>query len=183
MANKNSNVPYDQIPHVVINHPDTNPEHKEIIRALFKVLKDACRPIIYTNESLSKECRISLRSVERRVSELQKMGFINCTGRGFNRRISLGILFNNSAILAVEADKNLNNSAKFANTTAKIDDHNRQYGGHYNPSTNPSTKENLSLKSLNHLETKELELCVKNKWMLSSEFKYLQPLLDEALKN
>lgn len=37
MTNKISNVTYDQIPHIVINHPDTNPEHKEIMRALFKV--------------------------------------------------------------------------------------------------------------------------------------------------
>jgi len=144
MANKISNVSYDQIPHVVINHPDTNPEHKEIMRALFKVLKDSPRPIIYTNESISENCRISLRNVERRIPELVKFGLINCTGRGYNRRISLGLLFNTSAILAVRAGQELNNSAKSAITTAKSDPHNRQYGGDYNPYTKPSTNADLS---------------------------------------
>ena len=40
MPNKNSNVPYDQIPHVVKNHPDTNPEHWAIMIVLYKILKD-----------------------------------------------------------------------------------------------------------------------------------------------
>lgn len=48
MSNKNSNVPYDQIPHVVINHPETNPEHQSIMRALYKVLKDKPQ-CIYSN--------------------------------------------------------------------------------------------------------------------------------------
>ena len=138
MTNKISNVSYDQIPHIVINHPDTNPEHKEIMRALFKVLKDACRPIIYTNETLSDNCRIPLRTIERRITDLVKMGFINCTGRGYNRRISLGLLFNNSANVA---ETKLNNSAKSAITTAKSDPHNRQCGGDYKPYTKPSTKD------------------------------------------
>lgn len=136
MANKISNVSYDQIPHIVINHPDTNPEHKEIMRALFKVLKDASRPITYTNETLSENCRIPLRTIERRIVDLVKMGLIHCTGRGYNRRISLGLLFNNSANMAV---KNLNNSAKSVITTAKSDPHNRQCGGDYNTYTKSST--------------------------------------------
>lgn len=136
MANKFSNVAYDQIPHIVINHPDTNPEHKEIIRALFKVLKDVSIPIVYTNEALAKECRISLRTIERRMTELVKMGFINCTGRGYNRRISLGFLFVNSAKLAVKSIP----TAKSAFTTTKNDSYNRQCGGDYKPYTNPYSK-------------------------------------------
>ena len=145
MANKISNISYDQIPHIVINHPDTSPEHKEIMRALFKVLKDVSKPIIYTNESLSENCRISLRNVERRIPELVKMGFINCTGRGFSRRISLGILFTNSANMAVEENAQ---PPKSTLSTAKSDPSNRQYGGHYNPYTNPSSKaDHFSLTS------------------------------------
>lgn len=180
MANKIANPSYDQIPHIVINHPETTPEHKEIMRALFKVLKDESKPIIYTNEKLAEHCRISLRTIERKITELSKMGFISLTGRGYNRRISLGLLFNNPANLAV---KKLNNSAKFANTTAKSDIHNRQFGGDYNPYTNPYTKEKLSFKTLNHYEKKELEFCAERKVPLAHDFKYLQPLLDEIIKN
>jgi hypothetical protein len=139
MANKKSNVPYDQIPHVVLNHPQTTPDHKEIMRVLFKVLKDV--PIcIYTNECLSINCRIPLRTIERKIPELNKMGFINITGKGRGRRISLGILFDNTAKLAV----NKFNSAKFAINSAKSDPLLRQCGGHNNPYTNPYTKVNDS---------------------------------------
>lgn len=156
MANKEINIAYDQIPHIVINHPETTPEHKEIIRALFKVLKDVSRPIIYTNESLSKNCNISLRSVERRIPELVKMGFISCTGRGYNRRISLGLLFNNTAKLADRGGEKLNNSAKSAVTTANMAVHNRQYGGDYNPYTKHSTKEDLPSSSTPNPQTPTL---------------------------
>lgn len=169
MANKSSNVPYDQIPHIVINHPETNPEHQALMRALYKVLKDVSYPIVYSNEQLAIDCKMSLRNVERRLPELNKMLLLNITGRGYQRRIRLGLLFSTTA--------------NFASTTAKSDPHNRQYGGHYNPSYNPSSKEDLSFSSLNHFETKEIELCIKQGFSLSSDFKYLQPLLDEAKKN
>jgi hypothetical protein len=50
MTTKISNVTYDQIPHIVINHPDTNPEHKwSIIQQLrqyggkkFEQLRQIC---------------------------------------------------------------------------------------------------------------------------------------------
>jgi hypothetical protein len=140
MANKISNVSYDQIPHVVINHPDTNPEHQSIMRALFKVLKDK-HECIYSNEALSKECRIPLRTVERRISELKKMMLITSVGTSYNRRISLGILFNTTASMA---DKNSTPPPKSTFQTAKSDVSDRHGGGYNKPSTNPSTKESLS---------------------------------------
>ena len=135
-ANKNSNVSYDQIPHIVINHPNTKPEHISIMRALYKVLKDK-KQCIYSNQSLSIECRIPLRTVERRISELKKMMFINSIGTSYNRRISLGLLFNTSASVA---DKNLTPPPKSTSQTAKSDSSDRHTGGHTNPSTKPSTK-------------------------------------------
>jgi len=58
-------------------------------------------------------------------------------------------------------------------TGIPIDNNNRQY---------KDNSKNLSFSSLNHEETKELELCVNKKLPLSYDFKYLQPLLDEALE-
>ena len=136
MANKISNVPYDQIPHIVLNHPDTNPEHKEIMRALYKVLKDK-KQCIYSNQALSIECRIPLRTVERRISELKKMLLITSIGTSYNRRISLGLLFNTTASVA---DKNLTPPPKSTFQTAKSCISDRHTGGYTNPSTNPSTK-------------------------------------------
>ena len=182
MSNIISNVPYDQAPHIVINHPETNPEHVCIMIHFYKVLKDKTK-IVYTNETLSQNCKISLRTIERRIKELQKMGFIRCTGRGYNRRIELGLLFNNTVTMAVVHDKKLNNPAKFANTTAKNDGHNRHGGGDSKPYINPSIKENISFSSLNHWELKELEICLERKFPLNSEFKYLQPLLDKVSQN
>ena len=97
MANKLSNVPYDQSPHIVKNHPNTNPEHWAIMIVLFKILKDVSYPIIYSNEQLAIDCRMSLRSIERRLPELNKMMLLNITGRGFQRRIRLGLLFSTTA--------------------------------------------------------------------------------------
>ena len=136
MANKITNVSYDQIPHVVINHPDTNPEHQSIMRALYKILKDK-KQCIYSNQALSKECRIPLRTVERRVSELKKMMLINSVGTSYNRRLSLGELFNTSASVT---DKNLTPPPNSTSQTAKSDGSDRHGGGYTNPSTNPSTK-------------------------------------------
>ena len=94
------------------------------------------------------------------------MGFIKSTGRGFNRRISLGILFSTTANMAVEPDENLNNPAKSEITTAKSDMHNRQYGGDYNPYTNRSSKEEnfYLLKNEYHHDMKQLHrLGLENK--------------------
>ncbi len=179
MTNKNTNVPYDQIPHIVTNHPDTNPEHQSIMRALYKILKDK-KQCIYSNEALSKECRIPLRTVERRISELKKMMLITSVGTSYNRRLSLGLLFNTTASVA---DKNPTPPPKSTSQTAKSEVSDRHGGGYTKPSTNPSYKENLSFSNLNHWETKELELCIERKFPLSIEFKYLQPLLDKAIKN
>ena len=178
MANKNSNVPYDQIPHIVINHPETNSEHWAIMIMLFKVLKDKPKPIIYSNVALSKNCRIALRTVERRISDLVKMGFINCTGLGRSRRISLGLLFNNTASVAVEIKSP---PANLKSPPAKNDISARHGGGDNKTYTNPSSKEELSFSSLTHLETRELEICIERNYPLSAEYKYLQSLLDKAL--
>ncbi len=137
MPNKNSNVTYDQLPHIVINHPETNPEHKEIMRALYKVLKDYPQ-IIYSNEKLSTNTRIPLRTIERRIKELCDFGFIVRQGKGHNRKLSLGILFNNTATLAV---KNLNNTATLAENSAKSGVVLRHTGGHYKNYTKNQTKE------------------------------------------
>ena len=176
MTNKNANVPYDQIPHIVINHPDTNPEHQSLMRALYKILKDKPQ-CIYSNEALSKECRIPLRTVERRISELKKMSLISSIGTSYNRRFSLGLLFNTTASVA---DKNSTPPPNSTSQTAKSDSSDRHGGGYTNPSTNPSSKENLSFSNLNHWETKELAHCLKYKVPLNSDFKYLQPLLHKA---
>jgi hypothetical protein len=45
------------------------------------------------------------------------------------------------------AERNLNNSAKSAITTAKNDIHNRQYGGDYKTYTKPYTNNNISQNS------------------------------------
>jgi len=139
MANKISNVPYDQIPHVVLNHPQTTPDHIVIMTHLFKVLKDKTK-IIYSNDKLSYESRIPLRTVERRISELVEMGFIYCTGLGRSRRISLGLLLINTAQLAVGKSPPANSESP----PAKIDISNRHTGGHNKPYTKPYTKANDS---------------------------------------
>jgi DNA-binding Lrp family transcriptional regulator len=179
MANKNSNVPYDQIPHIVINHPATTPEHESIMRALFKVLKD--KPsTIYSNEALSLASRVPERTLRRRLIELEQWGFIKRFGASYNRRFSLGLLFNTPATVA---GSKLNAPAKTAMTPAKIAPNPGHGGRDTNPFTKHSTNEDLSFSSLNHFETKELELCIERNVPLSSEFKYLQPLLDKALIN
>lgn len=108
------------------------------------------------------------------------MMLITSIGTSYNRRFLLGLLFNTTAIVA---DKNLTPPPKETIQTAKSDGSDRHGGGYTNPSTNHSTKNDLSFSNLNHLETKELELCVARKVPLSKEFIYLQPLLNEALKN
>ena len=122
-----------------------------------------------------------MRTIERRISELQKLGFIVCSGRGYNRRISLGLIFNNSATLAVNNEKLLNNSAKYANTTAKIDDYNRHGGGDSKHYTNQSSKEIFSFslpfnpkyqEYVGRIKAdKDLGLIAKDeKWMSQSEW-------------
>lgn len=178
MANKNSNVPYDQIPHIVINHPATTPEHESIMRAIYKVLKDK-KTQIYSNKNLALASRVSERSLRRRLNELEQWGFIKREGETANRRFSLGLLFDTTATVA---DSKLDTPAKSAESPAKSASNSGHGGLYTKPYTKPSSKENLSFKSLNHLETKELELCIERNVPLSYEFKYLQPLLDEALK-
>ena len=149
MANKISNVSYDQIPHIVINHPDTNSEHQSIMRALFKVLKD--KPYcIYSNEALTTECRIPERTLRRRLDELESWGFINRVGKSYARRFFLGILFNTAA---TAAGLKLHTTAKSAETPAKSDLNTGHHGRYTNPSINPSTKENLSFKNQTPTQT------------------------------
>jgi len=92
MANKNCNVQYDQIPHIVINHPDTTMDHEGIMGRLYKILKDKSI-CTYSNEALALACNTSESTIKRRLAELKCMGFINIHGQGYSRRISLGSLF------------------------------------------------------------------------------------------
>jgi hypothetical protein len=140
MANKISNVSYDQIPHIVINHPDTNPEHKEIMRVLFKILKDK-HQCIYSNEALVDACRIPERTLRRRLDELESWGFINRVGKSYARRFSLGLLFNTAAMVA---GSKLHTTAKSTETPAKSDLNSGHHGRYNKPSNKPSSKENLS---------------------------------------
>jgi DNA-binding Lrp family transcriptional regulator len=179
MANKNSNVSYDQIPHIVVNHPKTTPEHKEIMRALFKVLKDKPQ-CIYSNEALSEICRIPVTTLRRRLNDLQSWGFINRCGHSYARRFSLGLLFDTASMVT---GSKLNTASTVTATSSKTDPDLVHGGRDTNPSTNTSTKDNRSFSFLNHFETKELELCVSMKVPLSNEFKYLQPLLNKALEH
>ena len=174
MANKISNVPYDQIPHIVLSHPQTKPDHIVIMTYLFKVLKDETN-IVYSNEKLSINSKIPLRTVERRISQLNKMGFIACTGLGRSRRISLGLLLINTAQLAVGNSP----AAKLNSPPAKSDSSARHTGGHTKPYINPSSNEYFSSNFLKHLEQKEIETCLENNWPLSTEYKYLQQQLEE----
>lgn len=140
MANKQSNVSCDQIPHVVKNHPDTNPEHWAIMIILFKILKDKPQ-CIYPTEKLAIDCRMTLRTTERRLSELKKMMLLSTAGTSYNRRISLGILFNTAASVA---DKNLTPPPKEVSQPAKTDGSARHGGGYNKPYNKPSTKADLS---------------------------------------
>jgi hypothetical protein len=79
-----------------------------------------------------------LRTIERRIKELCDFGFIVRQGKGHNRKLSLGILFNNTATLAV---KNLNNTATLAENSAKLGVEPRHTGGHYKNYTKNYTKE------------------------------------------
>ena len=140
MANKQSNVSYDQIPHIVKNHPDTNPEHWAIMIVLFKILKD--KPYcIYCTEKLAIDCRMTLRTTERRISELKKMMLLSTIGTSYNRRISLGLLFNTSAIVA---DKNSTPPPNEVSQPAKTDSSARHGGGYNKHYNKPSTNKDLS---------------------------------------
>lgn len=143
MANKQCNVAYDQIPNIVINHTETNPDHWAIMICLFKVLKDAPKPIVYSNTKLSENCRLPLRTVERRLPELCKMGFITCTGLGRSRRISIGLLFSITATVAVGDSPPANKNSP----PAKSDRSARHTGGHNKHYTKPSSKADLSSSS------------------------------------
>lgn len=166
MVNKQSNVPYDQIPHIVINHPDTNPEHQSIMRALYKILKDK-KKCVYSNEALIKECRISERTLRRRLDELESWGFINRVGKSYARRFSLGLLFNTTAIVA---GSKLHTPAKSTETTAKSD-LNTGHGGRY---TKPYTNLSTNNKNLSVFEKQQIEFYNSNKqFSVPEEYKYL----------
>lgn len=137
MVNKLINISYNQIPHIVQNHPDTNPEHWSIMICLFRILKDK-EKCAYSNEQLALDSRISIRTLERRLPELKSMGFIVITGKSYARRFKLGILFNTSATMA---ELKLNTSAKNAETSAKSDINLRHGGGHTNITTKNNNKE------------------------------------------
>ena len=142
MSNKISNVTYDQLPHIVINHPETDPIHWAIMKCLFRILKDK-QWCIYSNEQISIDCRTSERTIRRRLSDLIKWGFIVAKGQSYSRKFSLGILFNTSATVA---GSKLNTSAKLSLTLAKSASDPGHCGRHTNISTKLSTKgRNLSV--------------------------------------
>jgi hypothetical protein len=175
MANIKTNVPYDQIPHIILKHPETKSEHRDIMRALYKILKDKSK-CTYSDEALSEECRIPIRTLRRRLDDLESWGFINRMGKSYARRFSLGLLFYTTAMVA---DSKSNTSAKSAKTSAKSDIDLGHSGRDTNTSTNTSTKENLSFSYLTHQEQAEIKHCLKNNFALSAEFKHLQPYLDK----
>ena len=179
MANKISNVPYDQIPHIVLKHPETNTDDLSIMTCLFKVLKDkTLQP--YSNESLSINSKVPIRTLKRRLKKLEIFGFISVTGFSYARRFSLGILFNTCAKIDV---LELDTRAKSACTRAKSDIDPGHHGPDTKPYNNHSSKENYSFLYLKHLEQKEIEICLENNWPLSDEFKYLQKQLEEKKNN
>ena len=92
MANKISNIGFDQIPHVVMNHPKTDPNHWVIMTALFKILKDneCCT---YSDSALAKNTRISDRTIRRKLNDLEEWLFIKRVGNGYSRKFYLGLAF------------------------------------------------------------------------------------------
>ena len=156
MSNKLINIAYDQIPLVVINHPDTSPDHKEIMRALYKILKDR-HHCIYSNESLSINTRIPERTLKRRLKELEDMGLICMTGHSFARRFSLGILLTTQATVA---GLKLNTRANSVVTRAKTVSDPGHGGLYTKSSTKTSSKEN-DFSSLTNDETLEYQHYLK----------------------
>lgn len=178
MANKVCNAPFDQIPHIVLKHPEATPDHKEIMRVLYKVLKDK-KTCTYSNEALANECNISERNVRRRLIDLEKWQFINRTGISQARRFTLGLLFNSGATVA---DPKLNSPANVTVGVAKLASQGGHSGLHTKNSTKNSTKNKISFSSLTHSEKKEILHCLENGFALAEEFKYLQPFLEECLQ-
>jgi hypothetical protein len=92
MANKISNIGFDQIPHVVMNHPETDPYHYVIMTALFKILKDneCCT---YSNFVLAKNTKIPDRTIRKKLNDLEEWLFIKRVGNGYSRKFYLGLAF------------------------------------------------------------------------------------------
>ena len=176
MANKISNVSYDQIPHVVKNHPDTNPEHWAIMIVLFKILKDK-KECIYSTEKLAVDCRMTLRTTERRFSELKKMMLISTVGTSYNRRISLGLLFNTTANVA---DRNSTPPPKQTSQTAKTGGSDRHGGGYNKPSNKPSTNANLSAHATSTPKPSQTELNEAQWFLDRPEFKMPEEFIEAA---
>lgn len=123
MPNLKSNVLFDQLPHIVINHPKTDPDHWAIMICLFKILKDF-DSTLYTNETISKNSRVSVRTVERKLPQLIDWLFIKKEGYGYNRRLYLGLAFDIDQIKYNSANK-----AKPSNKVGtKVEQH-RHSGG------------------------------------------------------
>ena len=125
MDNKSA-TSYDQLPHIVINHPETTPEHWAIMIAIYKILKDK-QQCIYSDAKLSERSRVPIRTMQRALTQLEEWGFIIRIGEKQNRRFKLGKLFNTSANMH---DKKLNTSASVAHASAKNDNYIRHGGGY-----------------------------------------------------
>lgn len=120
MANKISNIGFDQIPHVVMNHPETDPYHYVIMTALFKILKDneCCT---YSNFVLAKNTKIPDRTICKKLNDLEEWLFIKRVGNGYSRKFYLGLAFDIEQIKfnsAVGAGFKSYNSAAGAVTSA-----------------------------------------------------------------
>jgi DNA-binding Lrp family transcriptional regulator len=152
MDSKNA-ITFDQVPHVVSNHPNTTPEHWGIMMVLYKVLKDNAE-CIYSDEKLSKRTRTPIRTLRRRLSELEEFGLIQRIGDRQNRRFRLGKLFNTSAKMA---DKKLPTSANMADASAKNANYIGQNGRYTNNILLRTNTKGVSLSS-NPKKQKELEL-------------------------
>jgi len=181
MANKISNVNFDQIPHLIVNHPETDPYHFVIMTALFKVLKDN-KYCIYSDSKLSENTKIPDRTIRRKLNDLEKWLFIKREGKGYNRRFYLGLAFDveqikfKSAVKAVCKDNNLNNTAVKAETPA---DKGKKPGHN-------GRQSNKILKSITNLISTDLTSTPKHPPYTKEESnlveKYKQSLFDSNIR-
>lgn len=143
MPNLISNVTFDQLPHIVINHSETDPDHWAIMICLFKVLKDN-HETTYTNERISENARVSVRTVERKLPDLIKWAFLKKSGYGYNRRLTLGVAFDIDQIKYNSANK-----AKPSGTKSEQPRHTGGASRHRGETSRHSGGDyNISLKSI-----------------------------------
>src|SRR5271157_36608 len=94
---------YDQIPHIIINHPFMTNDAEIVFRNLYKILKDKDK-CTYSNEALATASRISRKTLDRSLKLLEEIGAITRTGFKQNRRFGRGLL-----LLTYVIDAHVNN--------------------------------------------------------------------------